>query len=94
MIGITTDEVKGVNAQLDEYQTTAEAAAEDARFLSERYDGLASDADKAREKAKGYRKELVKQGDEMRKLTDPVFALRRRPTAVQQGVRDGGPISP
>ena len=76
VITVGTDDIAGINAELENYQTTAQAAAEDARFLSGRYTHLATEADKAREKAAAYREELVKQGDEMRKLTDPVFALR------------------
>ena len=88
VITVATDDIAGINAELENYQTTAEAAAEDARFLSDRYPGLATDADKAREKAKAYREELGKQADKIRELTDPVFALRRRPTGVQHGVRE------
>ena len=61
-----------LNQQADAMETTRE----DGRLLGERYQGLADDAEKAEEKAAGYRKELRKQADEMRKLTDPVFALR------------------
>ena len=61
-----------LNQQGDAMETTRE----DGRLLSERYGDLADDAANAEEKAAGYRKELRKQADEMRKLTDPVLALR------------------
>ena len=61
---------------LNDQASAMESTREDGRLLTERYQGLATDADKAAEKAANYRKELRKQADEMRKLTDPVFALR------------------
>ena len=61
---------------LNQQASAMETAREDGRFLSDRYQLLADDAEDAAEKAAGYRQELRRQARQTRLLTDPVFALR------------------